>query len=67
MENYARQCSITGEGMNEGWVVNDGEMYFKYEDDANQWCIGQGYRDIDDAYTDDVCYYTEWEIEEEED
>ena len=67
MENYARTCDITGEGMNEGWVANDGEMYFKYESDALQYCIDQGYRDIDDAYADDVIYWTEWEDEEEED
>lgn len=58
---YARKCDITGEGMNEGWVVNDGEMHFKYEADALQWCIENGYRDIDDAYSNDVIYWTEWE------
>jgi hypothetical protein len=31
---YARKCSVTGEGMNEGWVGNDGEVYFKYGHDA---------------------------------
>ena len=58
---YARECSITGEGMNEGWVGDDGCFYFKYEKDAKQWCISRGYRDIDDAYADDVIYYTEWD------
>jgi len=47
--------------MNQGWVGDDGCVYFKYEKDALQWCIGRGYRDIDDAYVDDVIYYTEWE------
>jgi len=61
---YARKCDITGEGMNEGWVANDGEMHFKYEADALQWCIDNGYRDIDDAYADDVIYWTEWEGDE---
>lgn len=28
---YARECSITGEGMNQGWVGDDGCFYFKYE------------------------------------
>jgi hypothetical protein len=27
----------------------------------NQWCIDRGYRDVDDAYADDVIYWTEWE------
>ena len=47
--------------MNEGWVGNDGEVHFKYGHDALQWCIDRGYRDIDDAYADDVIYWTEWE------
>lgn len=64
---YARQCSVTGEGMNEGWVGNDGEVYFKYANDALQWCIDRGYRDIDDAYADDVIYWTDWTEWEEDD
>ena len=34
---YARKCSITGEGMNEGWLQGDGEQYFKYEKDVISW------------------------------
>ncbi len=65
---YARQCSVTGEGMNEGWVGDDGCVYFKYGHDALQWCIDRGYRDIDDAYADDVIYWTDWtEWEDDED
>ena len=30
---YARQCDITGEGMNEGYCIQDGLMYIKYEKD----------------------------------
>tara|TARA_R110000744_G_scaffold203446_3_gene322321 strand:- start:33959 stop:34324 length:366 start_codon:yes stop_codon:yes gene_type:complete len=30
---YARQCCITGEGMNEGYCIGDGEMYVKHEHD----------------------------------
>ena len=30
---YARQCDITGEGMNEGYCIEDGLMYIKYEKD----------------------------------
>jgi glucan-binding YG repeat protein len=37
MENYARKCDITGEGMNEGWVADNGEMYFANEEDALQY------------------------------
>tara|TARA_R110000824_G_scaffold197179_2_gene380580 strand:+ start:1187 stop:1540 length:354 start_codon:yes stop_codon:yes gene_type:complete len=35
---YARQCSITGEGMNEGWVWGDGAFYTKYEKDTLAEC-----------------------------
>jgi hypothetical protein len=65
MENYARECSITGEGMNEGWCFNDGEIYCKYEHDA--WAIAHdlGYDSIDDAFENDACYWTEFETEED--
>ena len=33
---YARKCSITGEGMNEGWE-DESEQYFKYEKDVIAW------------------------------
>lgn len=33
-ERYARQCSITDEGMNEGWIDEDTGVYFKYKKDA---------------------------------
>ena len=29
---YARKCSLTGNGMNSGYVVNEGEMYIKDEE-----------------------------------
>ena len=64
---WARSCSVTGEGMNEGWVGNDGEVYFKYGHDALQWCIDRGYRDVDDAYADDVIYWTDWTEWEDDD
>ena len=35
---YARQCSVTGEGMNEGWVWGDGIFYTKYEKDTLAEC-----------------------------
>lgn len=31
---YARRCSISGEGMNKGWVWGDGVFYTKYEKDT---------------------------------
>ena len=60
-DDGVRICSITDEEMTEGWVVNDGELYFKYEKDALAWCIENEYEDIQSAYHDDVIYWTEWE------
>jgi hypothetical protein len=33
-KKWARKCSATGEGMNEGWCFNDGAYYAKYYEDA---------------------------------
>jgi hypothetical protein len=35
---YARQCSVTGEGMNKGWVFGCGVFYAKHEKDALAEC-----------------------------
>ena len=37
-KKYARQCDITSEGMNEGWVWGDGNFYTKYERDTLNEC-----------------------------
>lgn len=31
---YRRRCSVTGEGMNSGWVFGDGAFYIKYDRDV---------------------------------
>ena len=38
MEKFARQCSITGELMNEGWVWGDGVFYTKHLSDTLAEC-----------------------------
>jgi hypothetical protein len=58
---YARQCDKTKEGMNEGWVVGDGEAYYKYESDILARCKEAGYADLNEAYDDEFMYWTEWE------
>ena len=30
---YARKCDVSGKGMNEGYCINDGQMYIKEESD----------------------------------
>ena len=66
---YARQCDITGEGMYEGWVVDGGLMYFKYESDAIAYCQNELKMTLAEAYEDsednggDGFYWTAWEDE----
>lgn len=65
MEKFARVCDVTGEGMNEGWVVNDGWMYIKYEEHA----IAHAKKnecDLKEAYDTGFMYWTEWDPEEED-
>jgi hypothetical protein len=76
MTKYAKQCSITGEGMNEGYVYYDGEMYFKYEKDfvmflryqnehiENTWDLSDEFI-LKESYELGEYYYTEWEDEED--
>ena len=57
---YCRVCSVTGEGMNEGWIIND--QYFKHqylavyevENELNLPFDGGGWMDDDN-------YWTEWD------
>jgi len=76
MKKFARQCSITGEGMNEGYVYYDGEMYFKYEKDFVMFLRYQNepLQDVlhlsdefilNEAYELGEYYYTEWMDENE--
>jgi hypothetical protein len=65
MEKFARQCDLTNELMNEGWVIGDGDMYIKNESDALKIAIEMGYESIDDAYKEDAIYWTEWEDEDD--
>ncbi len=70
MENYfARKCSATGEGMNEGYVFREGEEYFKEEKDLVGFLRGLDEYNTDlsdefllkEAYDLEEYYYTEWE------
>lgn len=60
MNYYARQCSATGEGMDEGWHVEHDGLYFKYKEDALKYVATLGYNSIDDAYDHELVYYTSW-------
>ena len=71
---YARQCDITGEGMNEGYCIQDGLMYIKYEKDMikhireverdhNPYDLGNLTDEelLEEYYDSGYYYWTEWE------
>jgi hypothetical protein len=72
MEKFARKNSVTGKGMNEGYVFNDGEKYFETEKElitflrsreevlselTNEFILKESY-DLEEYY------YTTWEEDE---
>lgn len=68
MEIYARRCDATGRGMNEGYVVGDGEMYFSEKEHLISWIRNRGGMEglsdefiLDEAYSNEEYYYTEWD------
>lgn len=38
-KTWARQCSVTNEGMNEGWCWGDGDFYTKHKSDTLAECL----------------------------
>lgn len=67
MERYPRTCSVTGEGMYEGWCFNDGQDYAKYEEGAIKLAKEYGYDSIEEAYNDEAVYWTQWEDDDYDD
>jgi hypothetical protein len=73
MNKFARMCSVTGEGMNEGYVFSDGEFYAKDEDTAKVIALREYGMELSDMFTDDddddwdgwAVYWTEWEDEDD--
>ena len=59
---WARKCSFTGIGMNEGWVFTDGN-YASTQELADKHAVELGYANFDALYDeDDENYYTEWDV-----
>lgn len=74
MEKFVRVCSATGRGMNKGYVVRDGELYFSEEKHLVEWLRNRGGMDglsdefiLNEAYNEEEYYYTEWDEEINED
>jgi len=71
---YARRCDITGEGMNEGYIVDEGMMHVKYEKDLialiRSWGVDENSELSDDfilseSYENEEYYWTEWDCPED--
>ena len=69
---FARKCDVTGEGMNEGYCIEDGLMYIKHKKDMIKHLRGienvvvhELTDDIlmSEYYNADYYYWTEWECE----
>ena len=78
---FARRCDVTGEGMNEGFCIGEGEMYIKHESDliahlrTLDWEFADGKRPKDIESDDELrellydveyFYHTYWEDDEME-
>lgn len=73
---WARVDSATGKGMNEGFCVGEGEAYFvdkadlvkffREEMNADESNILSDEFILEEAYSEDEYYYTEWDVEDEE-
>lgn len=58
---FPRVCSITGEGMWEGYCFRNGEEYAIDKESAMIIVKRDGYESLDESYEDENHYYTEWE------
>jgi hypothetical protein len=72
-ERYCRLANDTGKGINEGYVIGDGDMYFETEKGLVDY-LRENYLPkskltdkqlLKKAYDDEYYYYTEWEGESE--
>jgi hypothetical protein len=80
-EKFARKCSITGKGINQGFVVGDGDMYFGEEADLLEHLKTLEWENLDGVKSSDIAeselmdyfsneeyfYWTEWEEIDEDD
>jgi hypothetical protein len=53
-------CSITKQSFNQGFIICDGVMYIKEEEDLKKHLSAETkYKSMQEAYDDDYYYYTE--------
>jgi hypothetical protein len=63
-QKFARKCSVTGEGMDDGYVFRDGDMYFSREEDLLEHILSMGYTTLEEAYNKGEYYWTHWTEQE---
>lgn len=76
MKKYARRCDATGRGINAGYVIDEGRLYFADKCDllvhlkSTNWVDADGNRSfdikddnelLDFFYREEYYYYTEWD------
>ena len=71
-EKFARKCNTTGRGINEGYVIRDGDIYLSEDALTMEFLqLETGFifttleEAIERAYDLGIIYYTEWNIEDE--
>lgn len=64
-ELFPRRCSITSEGMESGFCIQDGQAYIKNDDSLLEWWLLEHttYSNKEEAYEDGYYYWTEWELD----
>lgn len=60
---YPRKNSITGKGMTEGYIFNDGDFYCETKTHALHYAKENGYKTLEESYNDGFSYHTEWDCE----
>lgn len=59
---YARRCSITGEGMNAGYCILDGDMYIKKTEDLVRH-LRENFQDIIEGHSDYDCDAVDFDLD----
>jgi len=57
---WARICSVTGLGMNEGWCFAEGEEYAHDQNAADKLAINYGYKNASEAVKEGAAYWSQW-------
>jgi hypothetical protein len=67
LQKFARKSSVTGKGMNSGFLFESHDFYCEDETEAKEKAIELGYNSLEEAYQDEAYYWTDWEEIDEED